>query len=105
MAELTTIKDRIYENRRLTVDGGRFIRCRFVQSKIIYDATAEVSFEECSFEGCDWVFQNAADRTLRYLSMLIHQGGVEGNAVVGATIRALENEPEMETMTAVSVAS
>ncbi len=105
MAELTTIKDRIYDNRRLKVDGGRFVRCRFIGSKLIYYGSQEVFFEDCTFDGCDWVFQDAADRTLRYLSMLIHQGGEVGRAVVGATVSALENEPEMETMTAVSAAS
>ncbi len=100
MAELTTIKDRIYENRRLTVDGGRFVRCRFVQSKIIYYATAEVSFE-----GCEWIFEDAADRTLRYLSMLQHQGGNEGKGVVAATVDAFSTEVMFEAVATVSAAS
>lgn len=105
MADLITIKDRVYENRRLKVDGGRFVRCRFIKSKIIYSATQEVSFEDCEFEECDWIFEDAAERALLYLSMLLRHGGPEGQAVVAATIDALHSDPLMESITAVSAAS
>lgn len=90
MEALTLVEARTYEDMRLPVDGGRFVRCKFINSKLIYYAEEDVSFEECIFENCDWVFEAAAERAFRFLSMLQQQGGDQGQGVVAATIAAIQ---------------
>jgi hypothetical protein len=80
------------------------VNCRFINCKLIYYATQEVSFEGCFFQGCDWIFEDAADRTLRYLAMLYRQGGPEGVGVFEATIDTLRTDFAMEKLTAVESA-
>ena len=76
------IVDKHFENRRITIDGLEFIRCTFVQCKVIFKAADRFAFRDCTFTDCEWVVEAAALLTLQYLSVLYNGLGQEGQALV-----------------------
>src|SRR5215204_5243773 len=64
------------------IDGQKFFNCEFIQSRIVFRATAPVQFDQCVFTECQWVFDGPAENTLRFLSALANDLGPEANAMV-----------------------
>jgi hypothetical protein len=73
-----------FQNERVEVDGSVFERCVFDRCHIVYSATDYVQFVGCTFNSCDWVFSDAADLTLVYLSALYRGLGKQGQELVDA---------------------
>jgi hypothetical protein len=88
---IQTQTDRLIENTSLFLDGIRFIRCRFVNCQLIYEAKDEVEFKDCTFERCSWTFDGAAERTISFLSTLYH-GGDGGSQLVEAIFESIQNK-------------
>jgi hypothetical protein len=76
------IVGRRFQNERVEVDGLVFERCVFDRCHIVFRATEYVQFLDCTFNNCDWVFSDAADLTLVYLSALYRGLGKEGQDLV-----------------------
>ncbi len=71
------------------IDGGHFIDCTFINCQLIYQGHDEVDFDGCDFQNCEWTFDDAAGRTLGYLSTLNHKVGKDGQKLVGEIFEGL----------------
>lgn len=67
------IRGKTYGQIRVPIDGVRFEECTFNQTKLIFRAEGSVEFDRCTFDACDWVFEDAALWTLQFLAAL-HDG-------------------------------
>ena len=76
------ISNKNYIKQDVLIDGQRFFNCKFIQSRIVFRATAPVQFDQCVFTECQWVFDGPAENTLRFLSALANDLGPEANAMV-----------------------
>ena len=76
------VVDKQFVNRRITIDGLEFVRCTFIQCKVIFKATDRFAFRDCTFTDCEWVVEAAALLALQYLSVLYNGLGQEGQALV-----------------------
>ncbi len=65
-----------FTRREISIDGSSFVDCEFVDCKLVFGATAPVTFDGCTFDGSEWVFEGAASSTLEFLSVLSR--GLEG---------------------------
>jgi hypothetical protein len=83
---MTEVKGQFFEDRRVPIDGIRFVDCTFVKSKLIFGASDTVSFDKCTFDECVWVFEGAALFTLQLLSALYSGLGIEGIRLVEAIV-------------------
>lgn len=88
---LATVADRTFEHTTLFLDGGRFVRCRFVDCQLVYEAKDEVDFEDCAFVGCSWTFDGAADRTIGFLATLYQKVGEHGQGLVGGVFEGIRS--------------
>jgi hypothetical protein len=64
------------------IDGQKFFNCQFIQSRIVFRATAPVQFDKCVFTECEWVFDGPAENTLRFMSALATSLGDEARTMV-----------------------
>ena len=87
---METVRNQTFDNRRIPIDGVRFENCVFSDTKLIYRAAAEVEFDGCTFGSCEWVFEDAALRTLQLLAALFDGLGIEGQHLVRAVFAAVE---------------
>lgn len=76
------VRDETFGPGSVQVDDTLFIKCRFTQSKIIFEGTGPVSFDGCTFDRCDWVFDGPAEHALLYLTTLYHGLGDGGRELV-----------------------
>lgn len=80
---LSVQKDITFRDSSYFIDGGHFIGCTFINCQLIYEGRDEVDFDGCVFQNCEWTFDDAAGRTLGYLSTLAHKVGKDGHKIVG----------------------
>lgn len=71
-----------FVDRAVVVDGNHYQDCTFLRCKIIYTAADAVTFDGCTFNSCDWVFDDAAERTLVYLAALYEGLGDGGKPLI-----------------------
>jgi hypothetical protein len=71
-----------YFREDVLVDGQKFTNCLFVESRIIYRATAPVQFDQCTFTTCEWVFGGPAENMLFYLAALATNLGEDARTMV-----------------------
>ncbi len=80
---------RRFDNSSVEVDGNRFESCTFVRCRIIFSALDTVTFKDCIFDRCDWVFDGPAETTLTYLSALYRGLGPQGQELVEAVFQGI----------------
>jgi hypothetical protein len=85
------IVDRTFIGSFVELDGNEFERCTFIQSKLVFSATASVSFESCVFDRCEWVFDGPAETMLFFLSALYRGLGPEGERLVEAIFESIRS--------------
>ncbi len=56
--------DQVFENQRMEVTGNAFEGCTFKRCRIVFSALEPVSFIDCHFAECDWVFAGPAGTAL-----------------------------------------
>jgi hypothetical protein len=88
---LATIADRTFERTSLFLDGGLFVRCHFVECQMIYEGRDGVDFRDCTFERCSWTFDDAAERTIGFLSTLHQKVGPDGPELVEGIFKSIRD--------------
>lgn len=75
--------NRTIRDTSLLIDGAHFFRCTFINCQLIYSGRDEVDFDDCTFQDCNWTFDDAAARTLGYISTLFQKVEPDGKNLVG----------------------
>lgn len=83
------VRGKTFEQTRVPIDGVRFEDCTFKQTKLIFRAEGSVEFDRCTFDACEWVFEEAALSTLRFLSALYDGLDDKGHDLVGDVFEAV----------------
>ncbi len=88
---LEAIVGRTFQDTTLSLDGVRFVRCRFVNAQLIYTAREETDFEECTFDRCSWTFEGPAENMIAFLSILQDKVTPDGPELVEAIFKSIRN--------------
>jgi hypothetical protein len=75
-----------YNHQTVQLDGESFVGCEFVSCRLVYSGGELPHFESCRFDGCEWKFDEAADRTRSYLRLMWNVGA---KAAVQTTIKEI----------------
>jgi hypothetical protein len=88
--------DRNFSGKTIELDGNQFINCQFYDCRLIFSATAPVTFDECVFNECDWSFEGPADIMLSFLTALYHGLGVSGQNLVALIFDGIRDRTFIE---------
>jgi len=72
--EYHEFENKLYSGKSLVLDGKSFGNCKFKNCTLIYTGGNPPKLNGCSFDGCNWQFDDAAARTLTYFSGLYNGG-------------------------------
>jgi hypothetical protein len=75
-----------YNHQTVILDGETFSGCDFAACRLVYSGGPPPRFEHCSFEDCEWKFEEAAAHTLSYLKLMWNVGA---KAAVQTTIKEI----------------
>lgn len=75
-----------FNHQTVQLDGEAYSACEFVACRLVYAGGEPPSFDGCSFDECDWKFEEAAAHTLSYLKLM---WGVGAKAAVQTTIKEI----------------
>lgn len=81
---MKTIENTWFKDDAVRLDGNRYVKCNFTDCQLIYAGEDETDFQDCTFMGCSWTFDDAALRTLSFLTTLYHSAGPVGGDLVEA---------------------
>jgi hypothetical protein len=65
----------IFNGETVPLDGERFADCEFQSCRMVYGGGEAPHFDGCQFKDCDWLFDEAAARTLKHLKLVWRLGG------------------------------
>ena len=69
----------------LTPDFASYENCRFEHCALVYSGYGPISMSGCSFVEVKWVFVDAAQNTLQFLTAMYHSGSEGGRQLVEQT--------------------
>lgn len=75
----------LYESTTIRLDGNAFENCTFDNCTLEFGGTDKVGITGCKFNGCQWVFVEAAATTIRFMSGLYTGFGPDGQKLVEDT--------------------
>ena len=67
-------KDRTFEDVNITLDGAHLTGCIVKKCKVHYNGGEIPTLAKTSFQDCKFLFGDAAERTLRFLSHMYRSG-------------------------------
>jgi hypothetical protein len=76
----------IFNHETVALDGEQFADCEFRGCRLVFRGGEPPRFDDCSFDDCDWRFEDAAANTLAHLKVVWAAGG---KAPVQAMIKAI----------------
>ena len=65
----------IFNHETVALDGEQFSGCEFRGCRLVFRGGEPPSFEDCTFDDCDWRFEDAAANTLAHLKEVWAAGG------------------------------
>jgi hypothetical protein len=65
----------ICNHETVYLDGEVFADCEFRDCRLIYSGGETPVFENCRFDKCEWIFDEAASRTLAHMKSVWAAGG------------------------------
>ena len=80
----------VFNHEAVVLDGESFSDCEFRDCRLIYRGGAVPRFAGCSFHGCEWRFEGAAERTLAHLKAVWAAGA---KPTVQALIKEITGAP------------
>ena len=78
----------IFSHETVALDGERFSKCEFRDCRMVFRGGEPATFDDCTFDACDWRFEDAAANTLAHLKVVWAAGG---KAPVQALIKTITN--------------
>jgi hypothetical protein len=72
----------IFNHETVALDGERFSDCEFRGCRMVFRGGEAPRFDNCTFDDCDWRFEDAAANTLAHLSKAPVQAMIK--AITGA---------------------
>lgn len=81
------IKDKEFRNEEVRLDDAEFENCSFDRCTLIYGGSGPVSLVGSSFNNVKWVFADAAQNTLQFMTSLYHGAGEGGRLLVEDTFQ------------------
>ena len=79
------VQNRVFSHETLRLDFASYENCRFEHCILVYSGYGPVSMSGCSFIGVEWVFADAAEHALRFLTAMYHSGSEGGRHLVEQT--------------------
>ena len=76
----------IFNHETVALDAEGFSDCEFRDCRMIFRGGEPPKFDNCSFVGCEWLFDGAAANTLEHLKTI---WAVGGKAPVQALIKTI----------------
>ena len=76
----------IFNHETVALDGERFSDCEFRGCRLVYGGGEPPRFQACTFDACDWRFEDSAADTLAHLKVVWAAGG---KAQVQALIKVI----------------
>lgn len=75
-------EDEVFVQERIELGENEFRGCRFESCRLVYDGSAGVRIQDCSFEDTRLELVDAAGNTLSFLQNIFHGFGDDGRLVV-----------------------
>lgn len=80
----------LFESSTETIDGREFKACEFRNCQLIYHG-GPVKMVQCHFVNCQWIFEEAAGRTVEFLRSMLGGGmGPRGQVMAEAILRGTD---------------
>jgi hypothetical protein len=82
-----------FTDQAITIDGDEYIGCTFTRCQLIFTGGSIPLLTGNTFNGCQWIFDEAASRTIQFMSALYSGGhksliedtikGIRGKSGIG----------------------
>lgn len=82
-------KDRTFENMEITLDGAHLTGCLVKKCKVYYNGGKIPILSKTSFQDSNFLFGDAAERTLRFISHMYRSGNQQ---TIDALFELLRND-------------
>ena len=66
-----------YDSQTVDLDYHDFHKCTFNNCTLIYHGYGNIGLSECKINNCKWTFSDASVNTLKFMTLLYHNGGKE----------------------------
>lgn len=74
-------EDQVFDGERLVLDGEQYINCTFTGCALVYSGGVLPMMQYCKFDGCGFVLEESALRTMTFLAELV-SGSDKGRDIV-----------------------
>jgi hypothetical protein len=75
-----------FENSTEVLDGNEYDSCEFRNCRLVYRGGPLPHIVRCHFANCEWAFEDAAERTIAFLKLMLQKGGVRLREVVETSL-------------------
>lgn len=75
------ISDQEFLGEVVSLDGRTFLRCKFVDCRLVYQGFETIGLDSCHIENCIWVLAGSAQRTVEFISHISSQYGWNNNII------------------------
>jgi hypothetical protein len=83
------VQNRVFSHEMIRLDFASYENCRFEHCTLVYSGYGPISMSGCSFIEVKWVFADAAENTLRFLTAMYHGGDEGGRQLVEQTFNSI----------------
>ena len=82
---MATAEKQKYEDTTEGLDGNVYKACEFYRCRLVYRGGLPPAVSECRFTDCQWIFEDAADRTIAFMRAMYHGMDEGGRQIIDAT--------------------
>ena len=86
------IKNQVFADQEMVLDGNSFIECTFTNCLLTYSAVLPVNMVSNRFNDCEWRFLGAAAATIDFMTALYNGGAEEVIESIFSNIRFAKNQ-------------
>jgi hypothetical protein len=90
---MATMEQCTFESSTEVLDGNEYKACAFRNCRLVYRGGPMPKMAQCHVAGCQWVFEDPADRTLGLLRSIYHGMGAGGRELVEMTFNNIRRPP------------
>ncbi|GBF05590.1 hypothetical protein DAERI_050099 [Deinococcus aerius] len=83
-------QNQVFENTRVDLDGNEYRNCTFRRCTVVYSGGQVPLISGCDFNGCEFGFSDAAERTLIFMNRMYH-GGFQN--IIEETLASVRSGP------------